>query len=117
MGSQAETGDYYGVMAHGLPYDATKNEVAEFFSGCRIKNGHEGIHILVGQDGRPQGDAVIELEGQEDLDKAKQLNNQMMGRRYIEISPLSRAAADQSLASQPGGVSIDSSICSIGERL
>ena len=99
---QAEIGDYYGVMARGLPYDATKNEVAEFFSGCRIKNGHDGIHILVGQDGRLQGDTVIELEGQEDLDKAKELNNQMMGRRYIEISPLSRAAADQTLASQPG---------------
>jgi RNA recognition motif-containing protein len=103
----AETGDYYGIMARGLPYDATKNEVAEFFSGCRIRNGHDGIHILVGQDGRLQGEAVIELEGQEDLDKAKQLNNQMMGRRYIEISPLSQAAADQTLASQPGGSSTE----------
>ena len=89
-------------MARGLPYDATKNEVAEFFSGCRIKNGHEGIHILLGPDGRLQGDAVVELEGQEDLDRAKQLNNQTMGRRYIEISPLSRVVADQTLASQPG---------------
>ncbi|CAI8016276.1 G-rich sequence factor 1 [Geodia barretti] len=96
-----------GIMARGLPYDATKNEVAEFFSGCRIRNGHDGIHILVGQDGRLQGEAVIELEGQEDLDKAKQLNNQMMGRRYIEISPLSQAAADQTLASQPGGSSTE----------
>ena len=89
-------------MARGLPYDATKNEVAEFFSSCCIKNGKDGIHILVGPDGRLQGDAVVEFEGQEDLDKARQLNNQMMGRRYIEIAPVSRAVADQSLSSQPG---------------
>ena len=89
-------------MARGLPYDATKNEVADFFSECRIKNGKDGIHILLGPDGRLQGDAVVELEAQEDLDKAKQLNNQMMGRRYIEISPVSRAVAEHALANQPG---------------
>lgn len=98
---QAEKAHYYGVMARGLPYDATKNEVEEFFSVCGVMNGQEGIHILLGPDGRPQGDAVIELETQEDLDKAKQLNNQMMGRRYIEISAITRAMADQTLAGQP----------------
>lgn len=89
-------------MARGLPYDATKNEVADFFSDCKIKNGKSGIHILVGPDGRLQGDALIELEEQEDLEKAKQLNNQMMGRRYIEITSLSRAVADHTLSNQPG---------------
>lgn len=89
-------------MARGVPYDATKNEVAEFFSSCCIKNGKDGIHILMGPDGRPQGEAVIELESQEDLDKAQQLNNQMMGRRYIEITVVSRAVADHALSSQPG---------------
>ena len=103
---QVEAGGYFGIMARGLPYDATKNEVAEFFSECCIKNGHDGIHILIGPDGRLQGDAVIEMEGQEDLEKAKQLNNQMMGRRYIEISTVSRAVADHALSSQPR-VSID----------
>ena len=97
-----DTGGYYGVMARGLPYDATKNEVAEFFSECKIKDGKSGIHILVGPDGRLQGDALIELEGPEDLEKAKELNNQMMGRRYIEISSLSRAVADHTLSNQPG---------------
>ena len=98
---QVDTAGYYGVMARGLPYDATKAEVDEFFSSCCIKNGKDGIHILVGPDGRLQGDAVIELMGQEDLDKAKQLNNQMLGRRCIEISSVSRAVADHALASQP----------------
>ena len=98
---QVDSSGYFGIMARGLPYDATKNEVAEFFSECRIRNGHDGIHILIGPDGRLQGDAVIEMEGQEDLEKAKQLNNQMMGRRYIEIASVSRAVADHALSSQP----------------
>ena len=108
---QSDSADYFAIMARGLPYDVTKNEVAEFFSDCRIKNGKDGIHILIGPDGRLQGDAVIELEAQEDLDSAKQLHNQMLGRRYIEISSVSRAVADHALANQPGVSVVSVCVC------
>lgn len=74
-------------------------------------NGKDGIHILLGPDGRLKGEAVIELESREDLDKAKQLNNQMMGRRYIEITIVSRAQADHALSNQPGVSSVRISVC------
>ena len=56
----------------------------------------------MGSDGRPQGDALVEFEGEQDLEKAKELNNQSMGRRYIEVTPISRDVAETTLAGQPG---------------
>jgi len=97
-----DTGGYFAIRARGLPYDATKNEVAQFFSDCNIKSGKEGIHILLGPDGRLLGDAIVVLEGQEDLNNALKHHNQNMGRRYIEVMPVGKADVEHALSRQPG---------------
>ena len=101
-GFQTDADGYFAIRARGLPYDATKNEVLQFFSDCNIKNGKEGIHILVGPDGRLQGDALVVLEGQMDLNIALKHHNQNMGRRYIEVMPIGMTEVDHALSRQPG---------------
>ena len=54
------------------------------FSDCNIIGGKEGIHFTFVRDGRPSGEAYIELATEEDTEKALAKNKQHMGKRYIE---------------------------------
>ena len=47
-------------------------------------NGRNGIHFTYVRDGRPSGEAYIELESEEDLEKALSRDKHHMGKRYIE---------------------------------
>ena len=39
-------------------------------SDCRIRNGENGIHFLLNRDGKRRGDALIEMESEQDVQKA-----------------------------------------------
>ncbi len=54
------------------------------FSECDIVGGKGGIHFTFVRDGRPSGEAYIELASEEDLEKALTRDKQHMGKRYIE---------------------------------
>ena len=56
----------------------------------------------MGPDGRLQGDALVVLEGQMDLNIALKHHNQNMGRRYIEVMPIGKSEVDHALSRQPG---------------
>lgn len=47
-------------------------------------NGPDGVHMTLSREGRPSGEAYIELVEQDDIAKAEKKHNQHMGRRYIE---------------------------------
>lgn len=90
------------VKTRGLPYEATKNEIVQFLSGCNIRGDKDGVHILVGPDGRPSGEAIIDLMGQVDIDNALKHHNENMGRRYIELMRMTKDEAEWELSRQPG---------------
>jgi heterogeneous nuclear ribonucleoprotein F/H len=52
--------------------------------GTNIKNGRAGVHITMSREGRPSGEAFIELESTEDVEQAMKKDKQHMGHRYIE---------------------------------
>lgn len=54
------------------------------FIGVNIKKGVDGIHMTLSREGRPSGEAYVELESEEDLTKAIEKHNDHMGHRYIE---------------------------------
>ena len=54
------------------------------FSGVNILNGKGGVHFTFVRDGRPSGEAYIELESEEDLEKALTKDKHHMGKRYID---------------------------------
>lgn len=53
-------------------------------AGCIIVGGENGIHIIHGEDGRPNGTAFVELASQEDVTLALSKNKNRLGRRYVE---------------------------------
>ena len=52
--------------------------------GVNVINGKNGIHFTYVKDGRPSGEAYLELESQEDLDQALSKDKHHMGKRYID---------------------------------
>lgn len=52
--------------------------------GVSIKNGRDGVHLTLSREGRPSGEAYIEVSSEDDVALAEKKHNQHMGRRYIE---------------------------------
>ncbi|XP_040569208.1 heterogeneous nuclear ribonucleoprotein H isoform X1 [Lepeophtheirus salmonis] len=73
------------VRVRGLPWSTTAEEIASFFSECEMEKGNESIHLTMTREGRPSGEAYIELASEEDVEKALKLDRQTMGKRYIEV--------------------------------
>jgi len=76
---------HFVVKARGLPWSCTANEMIKFFNDVDILNGEEGVHFTLNKEGRPSGEAFVELTSQADLDKALTHNNEHIGKRYIEV--------------------------------
>uniref|UniRef100_T1E5L2 G-rich sequence factor 1 n=1 Tax=Crotalus horridus TaxID=35024 RepID=T1E5L2_CROHD len=73
------------IRAQGLPYDCTEEDVLNFFSGSKIRNGLEGIHFLLYRDGKRRGDAIVELESEQDVMNALNKHRKYLGQRYVEV--------------------------------
>lgn len=74
----------YVVKLRGLPWSATREEVLGFMSGCNVKNGIEGVH-LVSRHGPIRGEAFVELDTEDDMELAMSKHREHMGTRYIEV--------------------------------
>jgi len=68
-----------------VPWSASPDEVVEFFSECNIVNGKDGVHFGMNREGRPSGEAFIEVESKDDVQKALEYDRKSMGKRYIEV--------------------------------
>ena len=86
---QANSGDYV-VRLRGLPYSAQTKDIISFLSDCQIANGDSGVHFTFVADGRPSGEAFVELQSEDDVSKALAHHNEHMGRRYVEMFRASR---------------------------
>lgn len=72
------------VKLRGLPWSATIDEVLKFFKDCKVRGGKSGVHMTTSREGRPSGEAFVEFEDEEDVEKACQKDREHMGNRYIE---------------------------------
>ncbi|XP_064632255.1 heterogeneous nuclear ribonucleoprotein H3-like isoform X2 [Lineus longissimus] len=75
------------VRLRGLPWNASKADIIEFFPDCEIEGGEDGIHLMTNREGRPSGEAYVNMSSPDDLTKAKEKHNKHMGKRYIEVFP------------------------------
>ena len=50
----------------------------------RIVGGLAGIHMTYTREGRPTGEGYLEVEAEEDLERALKKHNAHLGPRYIE---------------------------------
>lgn len=53
-------------------------------TGCKILNNGGGIHFTYTREGRPSGEAFVEMESEEDLKVAVKKDRETMGHRYVE---------------------------------
>lgn len=58
--------------------------------------------MVLSREGRASGEAYIELESANDLEKAMKKHHQHMGSRYIELFKSSRSEMDWTLKHQSG---------------
>uniref|UniRef100_A0A8C5UQE4 G-rich sequence factor 1 n=1 Tax=Microcebus murinus TaxID=30608 RepID=A0A8C5UQE4_MICMU len=89
-----EVDDVYLIRAQGLPWSCTIEDVLNFFSDCRIRNGENGIHFLLNRDGKRRGDALIEMESEQDVHKALEKHRMYMGQRYVEVYEINNEDVD-----------------------
>lgn len=57
--------------------------------GCNIKGGKLGIQMTMSREGRPSGEAYVEMETEEDVEMACKKDREHMGHRYIEGNVIS----------------------------
>lgn len=86
------------IKLRGLPWNSTAAEILEFLKDVNVVDGEKGVHMSVSnRDGRPNGEAFVELETMDDVDKAFTYNKNLLGHRYIEIFNAKPEEFDQCL--------------------
>lgn len=71
------------VRARGLPWQATEQDIADFFVGLNIARG--GVGLCLSRQGRRNGEALIQFESREHRNLALGRHKHFMGQRYIEV--------------------------------
>lgn len=71
------------LRMRGLPFQATKEDVAEFFKD--YKPVPDSILLTYRMDGRSTGEAYVEFESPDSAKEAMTLHRSTIGSRYIEL--------------------------------
>ena len=69
------------VKVRGLSVNCTETQLTEFFGNCSVK----AVNLTVNVDGRPSGEAFLEMNTFRDVKEAMKLNKATMGTRYLEV--------------------------------
>lgn len=92
--SEPEKKEVYIIQVKGFPWSCSAQDLLQFFSDCRIRDGVKGIHLTVNRQGRPSGQAFIEMEHEEDVSKALEKHRQYLGPRYVEVYEVTNKDAE-----------------------
>ncbi|XP_036071182.1 RNA-binding protein 12 [Oryzias melastigma] len=76
------------VYLKGLPYEADKRQIKEFFKNVAVLE--DSIFIAQGPNGRATGEGFLEFKSEEDYKIALGAHMQYMGSRFIQVHPISR---------------------------
>lgn len=76
------------VFLKGLPYEADKTQVKDFFKNLAIVE--DSIYIAYGPNGRATGEGFLEFKTEQDYKTALGAHMQYMGTRFIQVHPISR---------------------------
>jgi heterogeneous nuclear ribonucleoprotein F/H len=83
-GGGIQVGEHTGFLRmRGLPFTATKEEIAKFFAAYNPIL--ESIVLTYRSDGRATGEAYIGFETADNSSNAMDLHRKSMGTRYIEL--------------------------------
>uniref|UniRef100_A0A0K2U021 RRM domain-containing protein n=1 Tax=Lepeophtheirus salmonis TaxID=72036 RepID=A0A0K2U021_LEPSM len=71
------------VRARGLPWQASDQDIADFFIGLNIAKG--GVALCLSSQGRRNGEALLLFETEDHRDMALKRHKHHLGSRYIEV--------------------------------
>uniref|UniRef100_A0A8C9QEL5 Epithelial splicing regulatory protein 2 n=1 Tax=Spermophilus dauricus TaxID=99837 RepID=A0A8C9QEL5_SPEDA len=78
------------VRLRGLPYTATIEDILSFLGEAAADIRPHGVHMVLNQQGRPSGDAFIQMMSAERaLAAAQRCHKKVMKERYVEVVPCS----------------------------
>lgn len=73
------------IKLRGLPWNSTAKDIIDFLKECQTLEGEKSVHLAIShRDGRPNGEAFVELATPGDVDKSFEYNKNVLGHRYIE---------------------------------
>ena len=101
MGGEPGSGSGGIMRLRGLPFNATPDLILQFFQGFEIPKGVMGVHLILGPNGRPNGEAFVECASEEVADAALAKDHATIGTRYVEVfraTPEQMAQAMQRVA-------------------
>ncbi|XP_077430416.1 RNA-binding protein 12-like isoform X1 [Vanacampus margaritifer] len=75
------------VYLKGLPYEADKKQIKEFFKNLSVVE--ETMFIAYGPNGRATGEGFLEFKTEQDYKTALGSHMQYMGSRFIQVHPIS----------------------------
>ncbi|MGH0179204.1 UNVERIFIED_CONTAM: hypothetical protein FKN15_000998 [Acipenser sinensis] len=78
----------YCVYLKGLPYEAEKREIFEFFKNIEFMD--DTVYIAYGPNGRATGEGFVEFRNEADYKSALGRHMQYMGSRFIQVHPISK---------------------------
>ena len=73
------------VRLRGLPFNTTAEMILAFFQGYDAPKGLHGVHLILGPNGRPNGEAFVEFASEEVADAALNKDRATIGTRYVEV--------------------------------
>jgi len=88
------------IRLRGLPWSATKEDVVNFLQGAQVTPS--AVHFVLNAQGKPRGEAFVQLSGFDDVNRAMELHRQVLGHRYIEIFKSTPQEMSAVLARQNG---------------
>lgn len=100
-GGGIRDGEHTGfIRMRGLPFDYTKDQILEFFDGCKVIK--DSICLTYRSDGRVTGEGYIAFETPEDAKAAMTSHHKrMMGSRYIELFISNKEEHDRAKEREP----------------
>ncbi|CAK0801468.1 unnamed protein product, partial [Prorocentrum cordatum] len=89
-GRAASVGNVAALRLRGLPFSVTVQDVLAFFAQHdvvdRIADGPDAAQLLTKANGRPSGQAVVQMRSRKDAEVARDsMHGQYMETRYIEV--------------------------------
>merc|ERR1712091_198462 len=100
--------EHTGVLKlRGLPFEATKENIIEWFGDAAVQPpvelSAENVLICQNFSGRPSGVAYARFSSAEEAQAAAAMDRKMFGRRYVELFPAQPEDFERELAKEQGG--------------
>lgn len=89
---------YHALRMRGLPFEATEQDIAEFFDPIIPQH----IQIVFTRQGRPSGEAEVSFGNYNDLTTALLKDKEYLGNRYVELFNESNGNTGNNPVAYPG---------------